>query len=356
MTGRGVDQILLHPGNPELHESGIRDARVYVDLAERKNGVIRRPVDASYVWGDALAEWELVAPRFRVVNLETTITKSDDFWNDKDIHYRMSPDNVDCLLAAKIDCCSLANNHALDWGSEGLVATLDTLERAGVSIAGAGRNRAEAQRPAILGTTADGGRLLVFALGFPSSGVLPEWAATESRAGVYFVEAPSDAAARQIGREIERVKTGRDRVIVSLHWGANWGYEVPDAHVRFAHSLIDRGADIVHGHSSHHPGPIEVYRNKLILYGCGDFIDDYEGIEGYESFRDDLVLMYFATVSGRSGELCDLRLAPMQIAKMRLNRATAQDAVWLANTLARASRRFATVVSVGEDGRLFLRH
>ena len=73
--------------------------------------------------------------------------------------------------------------------------------------------------------------------------------------------------------------------------------------MRFAHWLVDGGVDIVHGHSSHHPRPIEVYRDRLILYGCGDFIDDYEGIEGYEQYRDDLVLMYFATLSPATGEL-----------------------------------------------------
>lgn len=58
------------------------------------------------------------------------------------------------------------------------------------------------------------------------------------------------------------------------HWGGNWGYAVPAAHVRFAHGLIRAGADIVHGHSSHHVRPFETFDGKLILYGCGDFLDD----------------------------------------------------------------------------------
>ena len=75
------------------------------------------------------------------------------------------------------------------------------------------------------------------------------------------------------------------------------GHEIPDAQRLFAHHLIDVGAvDLIHGHSSHHFKPVEVYRNKVILYGCGDFIDDYVGIRAYEEFRDDLVLMYFAKI------------------------------------------------------------
>ena len=65
---------------------------------------------------------------------------------------------------------------------------------------------------------------------------------------------------------------------------------------QLAHSLLDEaGVDVIHGHSSHHVKGIEVYKGKAILYGCGDFLTDYEGIQGYEEFRDDLVLMYFLT-------------------------------------------------------------
>ena len=77
--------------------------------------------------------------------------------------------------------------------------------------------------------------------------------------------------------------------MASIHWGDNWGYDIPREQTTFAHKLIDEaGVDVIHGHSSHHPKGIEVYKDKPIIYGCGDFIDDYEGISGYENFRDDL--------------------------------------------------------------------
>ena len=70
---------------------------------------------------------------------------SDEYWRGKEIHYRMHPENVSSLTAAQIDCCTLANNLVLDWGYAGLAETIDTLSRAGVKTAGAGRNRTEAE-------------------------------------------------------------------------------------------------------------------------------------------------------------------------------------------------------------------
>jgi poly-gamma-glutamate synthesis protein (capsule biosynthesis protein) len=116
MTGRGIDQVLPHPGNPVLHEPSARDARDYVQLAELRNGPIPQPVDYSYVWGDSLEELQRSEADVRIINLETSITCSEDCWLDKEIHYRMHPRNVGCLTAAGINCCSLANNHVLDWG------------------------------------------------------------------------------------------------------------------------------------------------------------------------------------------------------------------------------------------------
>jgi poly-gamma-glutamate synthesis protein (capsule biosynthesis protein) len=129
MTGRGIDQVLPHPGNPRLHEPYVTDARSYVELAQEKNGWFPVPLTFAALWGDALPAWEQAAPDLRVINLETSITQSEDYWPDKDIHYRMNPENVPCLQAAKLDGCCLANNHVLDWGYAGLRETLETLQR-----------------------------------------------------------------------------------------------------------------------------------------------------------------------------------------------------------------------------------
>ena len=136
-----------------------------------------------------------------------------------------------------------------------------------------------------------------------------------------------------------------DISVVSIHWGPNWGYEIPDEQRRFAHKLVDEtGVSVIHGHSSHHPKAIEVYRNRLILYGCGDFLNDYEGIEGYEEYRADLSLMYFVDVDTTSGDLVALELTPLQIRRFRLEPAASIDAEWIARRLDRESAKFGVTV------------
>jgi poly-gamma-glutamate synthesis protein (capsule biosynthesis protein) len=346
MPGRGVDQILPYPGDPELRERYATDAMTYVRLAEHANGPIPRPVSFSWPWGDALPVLDAVQPDVRLINLETSVTRSADFAPGKAVHYRMSPENLPCLTAARPDACTLANNHVLDFGPGGLGETLGALARAGLTAAGAGQDSAEASRPVAVpvpvpvdGKTATE-RLLVCSCGTASSGIPPSWVATATRPGVNLLPGLSDAVADAL---IERVGAARQRgdlVVVSIHWGSNWGYEADSEQVRFAHRLIDGGVDLIHGHSSHHPRPVEVYRGKLILYGCGDCIDDYEGISGYEEFRADLRLLYFADLVPGTGTLAALRMVPMQARQMRLRHASTADSQWLARTLDRISGPF----------------
>jgi poly-gamma-glutamate synthesis protein (capsule biosynthesis protein) len=352
MTGRGIDQALPQPCDPELHERYVRSAKDYVRLAERANGPIPDRVPASYIWGAALDELERKRPDARIINLETAVTRSDDY-APKGINYRMSPENAACLAAAKIDCCVLANNHVLDWGRAGLLQTLVRLESLGIKTAGAGRNLHDAATPAVLDLPQ--GRVLVFAFGSITSGIPHRWAATPDRPGVDLLPGLSEAGAMQAADRIARVKQPGDLVVVSLHWGPNWGYEIPAEQQRFAHTLIDKAdVSVVYGHSSHHAKAIEVYRNRLILYGCGDFLNDYEGIRGYTEYRGDLALMYFADLEPASGNLAALEIVPLQIRKFQLVRPSEQDAVWVQQMLDRESVRFGTRVLPGPDGRLVL--
>ena len=346
MTGRGIDQILPYPVDPTLYEPCVGSATEYVELAERASGPIHRPVDFSYVWGDALAVFESERPQVKLINLETAITHSDTPWPDKGINYRMSPANVACLTAAGIDCCLLANNHTLDWGIQGLHDTLAALDTSGIKHAGAGRSLDEAQQPAIL-PTERGARLIVFNLGSTSSGIPVEWAAQTDRAGLNLLEARSEAAIDAIAKSIAALRKPGDILIVSIHWGGNWGYTIPRSQLQLAHRLIDEtGVDIVHGHSSHHVKAIEVYQEHLILYGCGDFINDYEGISGHEHCRSDLALMHFADLDSVTGKLFGLRMIPTQVRRFRVNRASRPDALWLEALLNREGKRFRTAAKL----------
>ncbi len=353
MTGRGIDQVLPHSVEPSLYEAWITDARDYVALAQQANGPVPAPVDFPYPWGDALGELARAAPHARVINLETSITHWAKPWPGKGIHYRMHPSNLAVLTVAGIDCCVLANNHVLDWGREGLQDTLHALHDAGLATPGAGADAAEARRPAVIGTAA--GRLLVYGCGHGSSGIPAPWAAGDPLSGVNLLPDLSADTARRIGEHCRPFRRPGDRLIVSIHWGPNWGYDVPDEHITFAHDLVDlAGADIVHGHSSHHVKSLEVYRGRLVLYGCGDLINDYEGISGYERYRSELSALYFVHL-GPQGELQRLRMVLMRMRRLRLERAGADDARWLQQTLVAQGPTFNTRLEPLSDNTLELR-
>ena len=351
MTGRGIDQVLPHPSDPRLYEDYVKSATTYVDIAERANGRIAVPVDFSYVWGDALAR--LRRADLRLINLETAVTTSAEPF-PKGINYRMHPKNLPCLSAAQIDCCVLANNHVLDWGEEGLRETLQTLGRKGIQTAGAGRTEEEAAQPAVC-PIAKKGRVLVFGLGSPSSGIPASWGAGSNKPGVHLL--------RSVPREVQRIaehlgatRQPNDVVVASIHWGNNWGYDIPKAQRTLAHALIDHaGVDIVHGHSSHHCKGIEVHREKLILYGCGDFLNDYEGIRGHGEYRGDLVVMYCPTIDPVDGRLLTLDMIPLRLRRFRLEKPSAREARWLQRTLDREGNKLGTRVDLNKTETLELR-
>ncbi|AKH39400.1 poly-gamma-glutamate biosynthesis protein [Nitrosomonas communis] len=352
MTGRGIDQILPHPSKPQLYEPYVQNAQEYVELAEEINGKIPRPVSFDYIWGDALVELEKIAPDARIINLETSITTSDEFWVNKGIHYRMHPQNMPSLTVAKIDCCVLANNHVLDWGYAGLTETLRILTNAHIKTAGAGANLQAAQSRAILDIPLKG-RIIIISCGTESSGIAYEWAASARKAGVYFLTDLSRKTVDQIATLVRQNKHPGDIVIVSIHWGGNWGYRIPEEHIDFAHMLIDSAEiDLLHGHSSHHPIGLEVYKEKLILYGCGDFLNDYEGIGGHEHYRGDLSLMYFASIAPATGKLVSLEMVPLQIKYFRLNRTSAEDAYWLQRILDEHSSKLNCRIELTSDQKL----
>lgn len=354
MTGRGIDQILPTPVEPTLHESYVKDARDYVRLAEDKNGPVPAPVAPAYIWGEALEEIAAHGASVRLVNLETSVTTSDVPWPHKGVHYRMSPENIAALTALAPDVASLANNHVLDWGRAGLDETLRALRTVGVAPVGAGASAREAAARVIV-ERADPlpRRVIVAAACTTDCGVPEAWAAGPDRSGVAILPVLDEEHAAALGGRATAGKRPGDVVVVSLHWGSNWGHDIDDEQVHFAHRLIELGVDVVWGHSSHHPRAVERYGDGIILYGCGELIDDYEGIDGFEPYRSDLVLLYFLTFpDDDSGS--NLTMTPMHIRKMKLERASEDERRFLRADLARASQRFGSVIELVEDGDLVL--
>ncbi|MGY5138802.1 CapA family protein, partial [Streptomyces nigrescens] len=186
------------------------------------------------------------------------------------------------------------------------------------------------------------------------SGIPRDWAAAGSRSGVDFVARPTPAAAGEIIGRVRQLKRPGDLAVASVHWGPNWGYHVTRSEAGFAHALLEGGVDVVHGHSSHHPRALEAYRGKLVIHGCGDFIDDYEGITGYEAYRDDLRLLFLVTVDPDTGRLHDVRIIPLQSRRMRLRHASPEDSRWLRGLLDRIGSGFGPCAAEPE-GTLTLR-
>jgi poly-gamma-glutamate capsule biosynthesis protein CapA/YwtB (metallophosphatase superfamily) len=352
MTGRGMDQILAYPCAPQIFEEYCKSALDYITLAERVNGPIKTPVAWDYIWGEALDELSRRKPDARIVNLETAITSSGAP-EPKGINYRMNLANIAALTVARLDACVLSNNHVLDWGVGGLLDTLEAVRGAGILTAGAGRNLAEASAPAIIQVTPSC-RVLVFGLGLDTGGIPPFWAATQHRPGVNFLCDLSQETAQALASEVLSRRQPGDIAVISIHWGSNWGYHIAPEQKDFARTLIDLGAcDILHGHSSHHARAIEIYRRKLILYGCGDFINDYEGIREHEEFRGNLLPMYLANIGECDGTLDTLEIILFKMSRFCLRRAPREDVQWFQSRMNDVCAP-AAQLSTAPDGSLVL--
>lgn len=226
--------------------------------------------DPCYVWGDAreiIQECDLA-----ICNLECVIADSGSPWHEtsKAFHFRSHAKNVNVLTCAGIDAVTLANNHSLDFGDTALSEMLSGLSDAHIRHAGAGKSAEEASREVILRAGSTNVGLLSFTDG------MSEWAAIDGHAGVYYVPPdPSSPHWQVLLEKVKQAKARSDFLIVSPHWGPNWGYDVRTIYLTWAHSLIEAGADMIFGHSGHVPRGIEIYKHSPIIYSAGDFIDDY---------------------------------------------------------------------------------
>ena len=342
MIGRGIDQILLYPSNPKIYEPFVKDARDYIKLAEKINVKINYPVSFDYIWGDAFQELEKENPNLRIINLETTINTSENF-EPKGINYRMNPKNIEVLKVFKIDVACLANNHILDFKEEGLLETIEVLNKNRILTVGEGKNIKEAEKPVIISKNKNL-RTLIFNYADVLSVVPSWWKAIEDKNGVNLISIYNLGNKRElevinvIKRNIQKYKKGNDFVIFSIHWGPNWGYKISEEERNFAYQLIEKAkVDLIFGHSSHHFKGVETYKEKLIIYGAGDFINDYEGIRDYEEFRGDLVLDYLVEIE-ETNKIDKLKLLPFRIKNFRLNYCNEKEIDWIFNVLKRESK------------------
>lgn len=229
-----------------------------------------RETEAPYPWGDVLPLFQEADAR--ICNLECVLSDDGNPWNrtPKVFHFRSDAKNIAVLKAAAINAVSVANNHALDFEEIAMDDMLNGLVEHGIHYAGAGKNLEEAAEPAVF----RGGDMKIGFIAFTDNE--PEWEATSARPGVFYVPCRlHDYRAQYLFDRVRETKKKVDYLIVSAHWGPNWGYRPVPENKKFGHALVDHGADIIFGHSCHLFQGIEFYREKPILYSTGNFIDDY---------------------------------------------------------------------------------
>ena len=302
-----------------------------VMLGRLVNRALQR-LPPEYPWGDTLplfatADW-------RMCNLECVISDKGTPWSltPKIFHFRSDAENVAVLQAAHIDAVSLANNHSLDYEYEAMFDMLRILNKAKIAHAGAGADLAEASRPAV--SQVQGLRIGVIAF----TDNEPAWEAATEHAGVWFV--PIDlqsAGAAGLMKKIHRVRAETDLLVVSVHWGPNWGHEPPPEHIGFGRALIDAGADAVFGHSGHVFRGIEIYRQRPIIYCAGDFIDDYAVDEVERNDRSMIFILEYDQDS-----LSKIRLYPTVIRDFQARLAQGSEAEWIGRKMQQLCADLAT--------------
>lgn len=296
----------------------------------------------EFPWGDTLPL--LGAADWRFCNLECVIADGGAPWSayPKAFHFRSAAKNVAVLGAARIDAVSLANNHVLDYGYDALLEMLEILDGAKILHAGAGRNFEEAARTA---TAVVRGRKLGL-LAFTDNE--PEWEATTDRPGIFYVPVePGDPRAAQLLDIVRASAAAVDLLIVSAHWGPNWDYATPKEHVGFAHALVEAGAGVVIGHSSHVFRGVEFYRDRPIIYGAGNFIDDY-AVDEVERNDESFVFM----LETGNGIPRGLRLHPTVIRNFRARQASRTEGKRISTKMRQLCGTFHTRAEWSDQGHL----
>jgi poly-gamma-glutamate synthesis protein (capsule biosynthesis protein) len=295
-----------------------------VMLGRLVNQILKK-VPPDYVWGNTLPIFKKAD--LRICNLECVISDKGQPWSltQKVFHFRSDAKNIEALKMAKIDLVSIANNHTLDFDYEALFEELEILEKAKIKKAGGGKNFKEASSPAVLEINKKKIGFIAFTDNEPA------WEAKENQAGIFYLPIDiKDKKAKNLFEIIKKTKEKSDFLIVSAHWGPNWGYQPQPRHIPFAHLLIDSGADIIYGHSCHVFQGIEIYKGKPILYSTGDFIDDY-AVDEIE--RNDQSFIFIAQISEKDMKISHLFLYPTVIRNFQACLADGEEAKAIANKM-----------------------
>jgi poly-gamma-glutamate capsule biosynthesis protein CapA/YwtB (metallophosphatase superfamily) len=296
-----------------------------------------------------------------LANLETAATLHPNPWPNKVFNYRTHPANIHSLVKAGVDYVSLANNHTLDFGKQGLLDTARAVGEADIAFAGAGETAKDAKRPALLQLTNPIGEPFEVHC-YSLSDHPSDWASIELFNHIDYTSASREKVKAQLSAPVTNPPALK---VVSIHWGPNYQWQ-PASEIRsLARWLVEEcDVDLIHGHSSHHIQGVEVIESKgrkaLIIYGCGDFVDDYAVNDRY---RNDLSAAWRVHVAAEEGQdrlrLEKLEVFPNRIKTFQANLLKTQDEdhSWIVSKFRSLCDDMGTQVNdkLGEEGQIIVR-
>ena len=265
-----------------------------------------------------------------IINLETTLTRSTQKV-PKVFNFKARPEAACVLQEGAVTVANVANNHILDFGITGMQDTLGALKKAGIYSMGAGITQAAAQRPVII----EKNGIKFGFLGFTDNE--PTWAAGSHKPGINYVKVGD---IQTIQEQVKKLRPYVDYIILSIHWGPNMRQRPTQEFIDFAHKIIDAGVDIIHGHSAHVFQAVEIYKNRVIFYDTGDFIDDY-AVDS--KLRNDQSFLFTVTLDKNTSK--KVNLIPVIISNMQVNRATGTQAHEILQKMRDLSAEHATQVT-----------
>lgn len=243
-----------------------------------------------------------------VGNLETTITNGNNKYH-KVFNYKLDPKYSRALKINKNTFFNLANNHVLDYNVEGLKDTVKYLDILGIKHAGVSTN----------GLLEEAMKHAEFNINGTKIGIIgcsdhySYWKVSVNKPGLNYIDYDNY---NNLLTAIKQVKSKVDILILSIHWGPNYAKGVDPTYKKFAYDVLTAGIDIIHGHSSHHVKCVKHYKDdKIVMYGMGDFVNDY-AIDSY--YRNDLGMI--VTIELKVNKIDKIYITPTVIDKEQVNK------------------------------------
>lgn len=311
MLGRAVQLSLFYQSDGDENITDTQSAKDYFNdiLSDIDINELRQlNLYGDYLFGNIPLN---LNEDVRIINLEASPTYTIDTSSNKSIHYHVHIDNVNNIFSKFVNSylLCLANNHALDMGKESFInETLPNVKNIiGVNLL-----------PTMIGN------LAICNFGCGCSGIPKEWSSYINYLPPIINDENVNIAFNVISKSFKNVNEIK---ILSIHWGPNWSYSNDGQEYRkkLAYRLIDElGISVIHGHSSHHIRGIELYKGKIIIYGAGDFINDYEKIPSkYNTYG----ALYVIDIDN-SGNLTNLELLPVEMKNLQCKLTIDKDKIY----------------------------